>query len=168
MEAGVEIKRVGWVFVGGDYHYSNATKPRCKLQLQQKWRERLVCGTMSVNICQKAGAKRLHLFDAACAFLLVHIKSSLSFGVRHMAERAMTGHGSKNTSRTKQRLLYYIELCNEGIVMATIHRSESTNIWVISLKVLKSIDSGVRMQLCSLFRKMHAKYQMLEKIVCGE
>lgn len=58
MEGGVEIKRVGWVFVGGDYHYSNASKLRYKQQLQQKWRERLACERMSVNICQKAGAKK--------------------------------------------------------------------------------------------------------------
>lgn len=126
---------------------------------------------MSVNICRKAGAKRLHLFVAACAFLLVHIKSSLGFRFQHMAEKAMTGHDSKNSSRAKQRLVYYIEFCNEGIVMATIHRSETItlilqsnlDVWVIILKVLKSIGSGIRMQLCSLFRKMHAKYQMLEK-----
>lgn len=93
-----------------------------------------------------------------------------------MAEKAMTGHDSKNSSRAKQRLVYYIEFCEfcefyEGIVMATIHRSETItlilqsnlDVWVIILKVLKSIGSGIRMQLCSLFRKMHAKYQMLEK-----
>lgn len=58
---------MSWVFVGWDYHYSNAPKPRHKKELQEKQGERLVCRTMSVNICWKAGAKKLHLFDIACA-----------------------------------------------------------------------------------------------------
>lgn len=58
MEGGVEIRGVGWVFVGGDYQHSNATQPQDRQLLQQKQRERLVCGTMSVNICPEAGAKK--------------------------------------------------------------------------------------------------------------
>lgn len=86
MEGGVEIKRVGWVFVGGDYHYSNATKVRYRQQFQQKWWEKLICGLTSVNICWRAGAKTHHVCDGA--FLLVHIKSSLGFGAQHTAEKA--------------------------------------------------------------------------------
>lgn len=116
MESGVEIQRVGWVFVGGVYHYSNATKPQYKQQHQQIWGERLVYRMRSVNICQKAYAKRLRLFDCVCAFLLIHIKCSLGCRVQPEAEKASAGHDSKNSSQTKQQLVY--------VAMAAVHISE--------------------------------------------